>query len=147
MTIPIGSSFRFTRRNRSPRSIAILAGIYAGLLALVLTFDAAWWLIGLLALGTLPALLDVLRNTSAGLWLDPPTLRWHSGGRSGDIALSDIDFFRFDTRWDFSVRVSLVLKTGKRLRLPDEAMPPHRQLEQALQQAGFRVERHHFTVF
>jgi hypothetical protein len=147
MTAPEGSGFRFTRHNRSPRSIAILCAVYAVLLALVLAFDAAWWLIGLLALGTLPALWDVLRNTDAGLSLEPAKLRWHSGARQGEIDLTEIDFFRFDTRWDFSVRVSIILTNGKRLRLPDEALPPHKQMEQALQQAGFRVDRHHFTVF
>ena len=59
----------------------------------------------------------------------------------------DIDRFRFDTRWDFSVRVSIVLHSGKRIRLPDESLPPHRDLETLLNQAGIRVERHHFTVF
>lgn len=147
MTAQDGSAFKFVRNNRSPRNMTILACVYAGLLALIILYDAAWWLIGLLALGTFPALWDVARNTEAGLWLDPPVLRWHSGARHGDIELPDIDYFRFDTRWDFSVRVSVVLVSGKRLRLPDEAMPPHKQLEDALTRAGFRVERHHFMVF
>lgn len=149
MTFPGSPSvqFRFVRKNRSPRSIAILACLYAGLLALVVFFDAAWWLILLATLGTLPALWDVVQNSDAGSRLDTDKLSWHTGRRTGAISLSDIDFFRFDTRWDLSVRVSVILKTGKRLRLPDEAMPPHKQLEQALHQAGLRVERHHFTVF
>ena len=98
-------------------------------------------------LATLPAVWDIIQDSNAGLNLDQDQLRWHSGKRQGEIDLRDVDYFRFDTRWDFSVRVSMVLASGKRIRLPDESLPPHRQFESLLQQAGFRVERHHFTVF
>ena len=60
---------------------------------------------------------------------------------------SNIDYVRFDTRWDFSVRVSVVLNSGKKIRLPDESTPPHKVLEPVFEQAGFRVDRHHFTAF
>ncbi len=139
--------FTFTRHNRSPRTVAILVCIYAALAGLVIMFGAALWIIAILALGTIPALLDVIRDTSAGMTLGSSTLTWHTGNRSGDIALAEIDYFRFDTRWDFSVRVSAVLKSGKRIRLPDETIPPHLELERLLQYAGHRVERHHFRVF
>lgn len=137
----------FTRHNRAPRTIAILICVYGALIALVILFDAAWWLVGLLSLVTLPALWDIAQNTRAGLSLNDNTLSWHSGKRQGQIDLSDVDYFRFDTRWDLSVRVSLVLNTGKRIRLPDESIPPHRAFEDILKQAGFRVDRHHFTIF
>ncbi|WP_170758812.1 hypothetical protein [Ruegeria lacuscaerulensis] len=139
--------FTYTCRNRSPRTVIILICIYAALLALVIQFDAAWWLMGLLALATLPALWDVARNTSAGLVLDQGKIRWFSGTREAELSLSEIDHVRFDTRWDLSVRLSLVLKSGKRVRLPDESTPPHRDFEPILQMAGLRVSRHHFTVF
>lgn len=139
--------FSFTRRNRSPKTIGILIAVYAGLLGLILLFDAAWWLVALPALAALPAVWDVVQNSSAGLKLDRDHLCWHSGRREGELPLQDIDFFRFDTRWDFSVRVSAILTSKKRVRLPDESVPPHRQFEEVLKQAGFRVERHHFTIF
>ncbi|MCG7519157.1 hypothetical protein [Ruegeria sp. Ofav3-42] len=139
--------FTFTRQNRAPRTVGVLICVYAALLALVILFDAAWWLVGLLSLATLPALWDIAQNTSAGLSLDPDKLRWFTGTRDAEVDCSDIDYIRFDTRWDFSVRVSLVLVSGKRIRLPDESTPHHREFEQVLQQAGFRVERHHFTAF
>jgi len=139
--------FAFTRQNRAPRNVIILIGVYAALLALVILFDAAWWLIGLLALTTLPALWDIVRDTRAGLSLDHGKIRWFSGNREAEVDLADIDHVRFDTRWDFSVRVSLVLMSGKRIRLPDESTPPHRDFEPILQGAALRVERHHFTAF
>ena len=140
------TGFTFTRHNRAPRTIGVLIAVYVALGALVMLFDAAWWLVVVLVLPTLPALWDILKNTSAGLSLDDQDLRWFTGGREAQIDCSDIDFFRFDTRWDFSVRVSVVLASGKRIRLPDESSPPHKMFEKALQDAGFRVERHHFTA-
>ncbi len=139
--------FTYTRHNRSPRSVAILILVYAALIALVILFDAVWWLVGLLALTTLPALWDILQDTSAGLTLDQNELSWFTGARQAKVTLADIDYVRFDTRWDFTVRVSLVLNTGKRIRLPDESTPPHTEFEPVLQQFGLRVERHHFRVF
>lgn len=141
------TSFSFTRQNRSPRAVLILIGVYASLIGLMIVFDAVWWLMGLLALTTLPALWDIVKDTSAGMELTHDTLRWHTGQRHGELSLSEVDRFRFDTRWDLSVRVSAILKSDKRLRLPDESLPPHRQLEEVLKEAGFAVERHHFTVF
>ncbi|MFY2825930.1 hypothetical protein [Ruegeria sp. MALMAid1280] len=139
--------FTFTRHNQTPRTILILISIYVALVALLVLFDAAWWLVGLLALSTLPALWDVVHGTRAGMTLDHDRIKWFSGNREGEIPLADIDHIRFDTRWDFSVRVSVALTSGKRIRLPDESTPPHNELEVTLQKAGFRVERHHFTVF
>lgn len=137
----------FKRHNRNSRTVLILIAVYAALGSLVIFLDAAWWLVGFLSLATLPAVWDVVHDTSAGLTLDDKYLRWHSGKRQGAVPMQDVDFFRFDTRWDFSVRVSLVLVNGKRIRLPDESIPPHQQFETLLQQAGYRVKRHHFTVF
>lgn len=139
--------FRFTRQNRNPRTVLALIVIYAVLIGMMILLDAVWWLMALLALATLPALWDVIHDTSAGMELTDDTLRWHSGKREGVLDLSEVDRFRFDTRWDFSVRVSAMLKSDKRLRLPDESLPPHKQLEDLLKQAGFAVERHHFRVF
>ncbi len=141
------TEFTFARNNRAPRTVGVLICVYAALLALVIVFEAAWWLVALLALPTLPALWDVAQNTSAGLSLNESKLKWFTGSREAEIDCADIDYARFDTRWDFSVRVSLVLNSGKRIRLPDESTPHHRDFEQVLQQAGFRVERHHFVAF
>ncbi|KIC42039.1 hypothetical protein RA27_01120 [Ruegeria sp. ANG-R] len=139
--------YRFIRQNRNPRTVLILICVYAVLIGLMILLDAVWWLIAALALTTLPALWDVVKDTSAGMELTDGTLHWHTGQRRGNVKLSEVDRFRFDTRWDFSVRVTATLKSGKRLRLPDESLPPHRQLEAVLHQAGFAVERHHFRVF
>ncbi|SLN19065.1 hypothetical protein RUM8411_00625 [Ruegeria meonggei] len=139
--------YSFTRHNRSAKAMGIVICVYAALIALVILFDAVWWIIAALALSTLPALWDIARGTQAGVTFDQNKLQWFSGGREAEVALADIDHVRFDTRWDLSVRVSLVLRSDKRIRLPDESTPSHKEFEHVLQHAGLRVERHHFTVF
>ncbi len=141
----VGYEYRSTGRNR--RTVVALLVFYGVLLGLIITVDAAPWLMVLLALVTVPGLWDLYSNRSAGLSLDDNSLQWHTGRRSAEIALSEIDHMRFDTRLDFSVRVSAVLQNEKRIRLPYEALPPHKTLEAAFEARGVRVERHHFTFF
>lgn len=143
----MGDEFTFSRQGRTPMTLGIVICIYAALLAAVILIDAAWWLVALLTLPTLPALWDLYADPSAGLRLNGQRLAWHSGRRSAQLDLDEIDHMRFDTRWDFSVRVAAVLKTGRQIRLPQESLPPHRRFEAELQARGMRVERHHFRVF
>ena len=139
-------AYSFSRRGRTPRLLGILICIYAALLAAIILFDAAWWLMALFALPTLPALHDLYADPESGLRLDDRTLSWCSGRRHAELALDEIDHMRLDTRWDFSVRATAVLTSGKKIRLPYESLPPHRVLETELQARGVRVERHHFSL-
>ena len=116
-------------------------------LAAILLVDAAWWLMAILALTTLPALWDLYADPSAGVHLGKAQLDWNSGRRHGMLDLAEIDHMRFDTGWDFSVRVTAMLRDDKQVRLPYDALPPHRDFETALQAHDIRVERHHFTRF
>ncbi|SLN33451.1 hypothetical protein TRL7639_01477 [Falsiruegeria litorea R37] len=138
--------YSFLRHQRQPKTVMILTVIYAGLIALVILFNAAWWIMAGLALFTLPTLWDLATDAKAGLTLDNHVLSWFSGRRSAEVRLDEIDYLRFDTRWDFSVRVTVYLTTDKRVRLPYDSLPPHRTFEEVLQAHGLRVERHHFTI-
>lgn len=139
--------YSFTRQGRSPVAIAAAAAWLALLALLVLGLQAAWWLAAVLALPLVPVLIDLWRNPAAGLELDGTALRWFSGSREASVALEDIEKLRFDTRWDFSVRVTVLGKDGKKTRLPQECVPPHRSFEEELTARGLTPERHHFTVF
>jgi hypothetical protein len=139
--------FEFSRSGRTSRTLAILIAIYAVLIGAIILIDAAWWLMAGLALLTLPAVWDLWRNPSAGLRLGKDRLDWRSGRRSGSLGLHEIDHIRFDTRWDFSVRVTAMLKNDSRVRLPYETLPPHKTFEKVLSSHGITIERHHFTIF
>lgn len=141
--------FEFTRHGRSARTALALLAVWGLILLALLIFEASLVLVSIIALFTIPAALDFALNPSAGLTLSADAIRWYSGKRSAELAFDEIDHFRFDTRLDFSVRVSAVLVTpaGKRIRLPYESLPPHRELETALQARRQIVKRHHFSLF
>ncbi|QBF31278.1 hypothetical protein [Thalassococcus sp. S3] len=142
----MNAPFAYTTQGRTWRAGIVVGLIYVALAAIHILFDARLWIIALLALSTLPALYDLYVNPSAGLRLDQGALDWHSGRRSVTLSLSEIDHMRFDTRLDLSVRVSAVLKSQKRIRVPHEALPDHKTLETAFEERGIRVERHHFSL-
>ncbi|MBM1632456.1 hypothetical protein JQV27_06410 [Sulfitobacter mediterraneus] len=139
-----GLHFRRSARNRS--TLITLAVIWLVLLAALLMLEAAWWIIAFLGAFTLPALWDLVRDTQSGLDLSETDLRWFTGRRSAEIALEDIDHMRLDTRLDFSVRATAVLKTGRKIRLPFECTPPHQDFEDALTAQGLKVRRTHFQL-
>ena len=143
----MAGGYAFTREARKLRTAIIVIGIYAALLAAFVLIDAAWWLMALLALPTLPALYDLWRNPSAGVRVSKDRLEWHTGTRNAALELTEIAYMRFDTRFDFSVRVTAILTNNKRVRLPDEALPAHKTFEAELTARGIRVNRHHFVVF
>lgn len=141
------TDYVFEREGRSQTTLVVLILIYAALLYAWRSFDAAWWVLALLFLPTLPALWDLWRNPRSGLRLTDTELTWYSGKRRGSLALSEVETMRFDTRWDFSIRVTAQLSHRKRVRLPPESTPPGQVFEVELHARAIPVERHHFRVF
>lgn len=138
--------YSYTRTARSLPAALVVAGVLVALGAAWLWLEAATWIVVVLALFTLPALYDLARNPAAGLRLTETALDWHSGRRAAQVEREEIDHIRLDTRLDFSVRATVVLRSGRKLRLPFEATPPHRAFEAALEAAGLKTVRHHFQL-
>ncbi|MFW8594776.1 hypothetical protein [Cribrihabitans neustonicus] len=145
--MPDSGGFSFTREGRSTAALLATAAWLAGLAGLWFGLGAAGWLVALLALPVIPAVLDLMRNPSAGLTISEERISWYSGSLEDTAPLAEIERVRFDTRWDFSVRTTLVMHGGKQLRLPQEATPPYREMERELSRRGLRTERHHFVIF
>jgi len=139
-------ALRHSAYARRPRTLLALLGVWAGLLLLWWGLNTTWWIVGTLALFTLPALWEVITNREAALQLEDGILCWRDGARADRVALDALDQVRFDTRLDLSVRVTLVLTDGRRIRLPHACLPPHRMFETALNAAGVTTRRHHFRV-
>lgn len=144
---PPAEDYSFSRRGRSPATMLAAGGWLAGLLVLWLGLGTMLWIVILLALPVLPALFDLIRNPLSGLKISGGRIEWFSGGLAASAELSEIERVRFDTRWDFSVRATLILHSGKRIRLPQEATPPYAEADAAFQARAIRTERHHFTAF
>ena len=123
--------FRFERRARGPRALALIGTALAGLLGLVL-LGAAWWITAGLALLALPALVEAARDARATLTLDDRRLAWSSGRRAQSVPLARIAEVRLATTLDFSQRATVEADTGERLRIPPECLPPGRDLDAAL---------------
>ncbi len=130
---------------RTGRVAVVLASVWLVLLVLWSELDAAPWVIALLFLPTLPAAYEFATNKQAWFELTDTSMRWQTGKRQGDIALNKIEAVRLKTRLDLSVRVQ-VLAGGTRILVPQECVPPHRDLETALQARGIPVTRHHFGI-
>ncbi|MFC6638555.1 hypothetical protein GV827_01505 [Sulfitobacter sp. JBTF-M27] len=142
----MSTDFTYHRQGRSLRAGLIVLAIWLALAGAYFVLDAALWIVGFLAFFTLPALWDLYRNPPSGLTLTDQEIRWFTGKRTAQVALEEIERVRLDTRLDFSVRVTLVLQTGAKIRLPFEATPPHQALEDALNAHGLTTRRTHFQL-
>ena len=138
--------YSYESQGRTPKSIAALVAMVFILIGLDY-IGTVWWIIVIVAMITLPAAIDVFANATARLDLNDSQLFWKNRSQEVTIPLHEIEKIRFDGRMDMSVRVSVVLVDGRKLRMPYDAMPPHKELEAALQARDVRTERHAFTVF
>lgn len=138
--------YSYISQGRRPATALIVVIVWGLVAAAYLLLDAAPVVLALIGAFTLPALYDLATNPRSTFTLDTTHLRWTSGRQKADIALSEIDHLRFDTRLDLSVRLSVVRPSGVKIRVPYPATPPHQQLEDLAQQAGLKTRRHHFSL-
>jgi len=138
--------YAFERSGRNRATLLAVIVVWVAIGIGIMVFDAALWLMGLLALTTAPALFDLGSGRRSGVRLDDDGLKWFAGRRTGEIAWARLSHVRLDTRLDFSVRASAVLTSGRRVRLPLESAPPADAFEAALTERGIKVERHHFSL-
>ncbi|MCM2560810.1 hypothetical protein M8756_02895 [Lutimaribacter sp. EGI FJ00015] len=136
----------YHRTGRARRNVVALALVWAGLLGMVLLFGAAAWIVLFLWLFSLPLAWEVWRNPESRLTLDSDTLAWHGMMGRDAVPLSLIDKVRFDRRLDLSMRVTLVLEDGRKIRLPHDVLPPPERLEAAFQAHRIATERNPFSL-
>ncbi|UOA27690.1 hypothetical protein [Pseudosulfitobacter sp. DSM 107133] len=140
------SDYIYQRSGRRPVTLITLVTIWILLAVAMVRFDASVWVVWIGALATLPALYDLVTARVSLLRLTDAVLNWQSGKRNGSVTLQDIKTVRLDTRLDLSIKATLVLHTGSRLRLPLDVVPPAQAFEDALRARGVAVERHHFRL-
>lgn len=139
--------YRFQRQGRSAALILAVIAWSAALIMMGLVLGVLPWILALLALPLGPALWDLWRNPVSGVAITADRIQWFVGKYSHEVALDDIAQLRLDRRWDFTFRATLILRTGKKLRLPQSAVPPVDAFEAALEAHDIPARRHHFTVF
>ncbi|MEP1963775.1 hypothetical protein [Tateyamaria sp.] len=138
--------YRYEATGRNRKTLIALGMVWASIATAIVWLQASIWLMGGIALCTAPALYDLIAARRSGVALGPNGLSWFAGKGTGQITWDQISHMRLDTRLDFSVRVSAVLITGRKVRLPLEATPPADIFEDVLSARGIKVERHHFSL-
>jgi hypothetical protein len=142
MTVP----HTYQSRGRRPVTALVVVAVWTLLGAAYAGLEASALVVGILAAFTGPAIYDLVADPRANFVLDATHLRWHTPRQQAQIALSQIDHLRFDTRLDLSVRLSVVRPSGVKIRVPYAATPPHAHLEAVAQAAGLKTRRHHFSL-
>ena len=136
--------YEYEASGRNWGTLISVLGVWGALVVLLVWVDMAPWLAWVVVVFTLPALYDLVTARASGLRVDAERIHWHAGKAEGEVAIKQIKLVRFDTRLDLSVRVTLVLHIGQKVKIPFEATPPHRAFEDELQTRGLKTERHHF---
>ena len=136
----------YERPARTGFQAAVLLAVWGAILWLWHAVDAAPIVVAGLLLLTAPAAVDFATGRRAGLRLDDRMLRWHSGRQQAEIALARIEMVRFERRLDMTMRVRIITDTGQKLKIPQDAQPPHERLEAALNGLSVRCERHPFAL-
>lgn len=139
------TAFEFAREGRSWATLGAVVLTWSLCLFAFVILDAAGWIVALALIFTLPGIWDLYHATRAGTRLDDQALSWFSGAQEVRVPLQDIDHIRLVTRIDFSVRAAVVLRSGRKLRLPPEATAPAEAFEAALKERAVKTQRHHFS--
>lgn len=142
----MSADYAYDHSGRNRATLVTVLAVWGAVGLAFARLDIAPWIAWLALLATLPAVWDLATNRRAGLRMDRDGLRWFAGRREGEVAWRAVARVRLDTRLDLSVRAALVLHTGRKVRIPQEATPPHREFEAALEARGITVERHHFSL-
>ena len=138
--------FTFQRAARGPRAVGFVVLWWLIIFALYAFLNGSWVILAILALCSVPALLDIYRGTSAALQITAKKIQWRSGKRAGSLARGQLRSVRLDTRLDLSLRMTLLTYQGEKLRLPYECIPKASDIEAALKAQDIPYERHHFTL-
>lgn len=142
----MSQDYSFERRGRSAQAAVVVIGVYALLGVALIVLDLSLWIAGGVVVFTLPAIWDLKSNTRSGLTLTETGVSWFHGKRSATIERPDIKQFRIDLRMDRSVKLSVELVSGRKIRLPQPATPPLKDLERELTDRGFPYRKNPFAL-
>jgi len=139
------ADFVHERSARDPRALGLIAVAVTVLLLMVFLLETSTWIVAVLAVLTLPAILDALRDVRARLTLTDLALAWQSGRREQMVPLGRIDEVTLSTSLDFSQRATVRLTTGEKLRIPPECLPGGRLLDAELDARSIPYRRNLFS--
>ena len=136
--------FTYRAIGRNWTTLIVTLSVWVILAFLLLRVEMAPRLAMIVFLFTLPAVYDLISARASGIKVNGDQIAWYAGKRDNSVAASLIDHIKLDTRLDLSVRCTLVLSSGQKVKVPFEACPNHRALETQLQAHGYVTRRQHF---
>jgi len=136
--------FTYGTVGRNWTTLITTAVVWVVLTTLIVKVDMALWLAGIVFLFTLPAVYDLITARASGITINAQQVAWYAGKQDGDIPKRLIEYIRLDTRLDLSVRCTLVLYSGQKIKVPFESCPKHQELEQQLHNFKYKTRRQHF---
>ncbi|MGR3634805.1 MAG: hypothetical protein ACU0BK_02640 [Shimia sp.] len=132
----------FGRNRRTVTALILAALVLAGLKAV----GTVTWILAILGVFAVPALIDVMFNPVSTFSLAEGVLRWKSATQEAEMRTNQIRSARFDTRLDISVRATLEMVDGSKVRIPNDVLPSPDRLQATLEAYDIPVDRHHFRV-
>ena len=138
--------FSYERRGRSIVTAILLAVIYAILAIGMIFLSLSQWLVGIVFVFSLPALWDLISDVRSGMSITAQDVSWYHGKNSTTIPLADIKQFRIDLRMDRSVKLTIELENGRKIRVAQPATPPLAELETTLPKAGIPFRKNPFSL-
>ncbi len=138
--------YTYERRGRSMITAIVLAVIYA-LLAIGLVFlSLSQWIVGIVFIFSLPAFWDMLSDVRSGMTINDQEVSWFHGKTSASIPRTDIKLFKIDLRMDRSVKLTIGLENGRKIRVAQPATPPLKHLEEILPEAGIPFRKNPISL-
>lgn len=140
------AAFTFKRQGRTQATVIVLGCVYLALIAAFLLLNVTTWIVLALFLCTLPAIWDLVQNPISGIEITDAAISWFHGKNSATIQKPEIERIKVDLRLDRSVKLTIQLKTGRKIRVTQPSIPPLPQLETALDQFGYAYQKNPFSL-
>ena len=135
-------TYHFARPARTRRNAVIVIGVLFCLGLARVVLDAAWGILAVGALFVLPAIWDMVMDRVATMTVDDRSVQWKTAGQAGTVPLNDIVKVVLDTRLDQSIRMTLHLTDGARLRVPSDCVLPQPQFVQETRNSYWQLATH-----
>ncbi len=137
----MSEEFRFSRSGRQPRSVVLTALAVGVLLVAVFFLQIHPVMAGVFGILLLPAIWDVAKDRKSELTLTENALSWRMGGRGDAYDLREIERINTRLSWDFSHKARVLMKTGRKHRIPPPCVPQDGSLDAELEARGVAVEK------
>jgi len=138
---------KHSRSFRNRKQAILLALLWGAGFGLYIVLEASPIIVALLFLVSLPAAYDFLRGDTATLEITSEHVKWSWRKHDHTVDLSNIAHVQLTTRLDLSLRMTLHLTSGRKLRVIDPCViGTAHDLEMTFANFGIRVKRSHFSL-